>query len=54
MDEGSVVVEGRSKIIGVKVGRPGEGGNISWSSDKESSGSAESRIENIFRDTTRG
>lgn len=53
VDEGSVVVEGRSKIIGVKAGRPCERGSMSWSSEKESSGSAESRMENIFRDMTR-
>lgn len=51
MDEGSVVVEGRSNVMGVAVETwIGEGGKMPcccWSSQKASSGSAESRMENI-------
>ena len=50
MEEGSVVVEGRSKVMGVAVETwIGEGGKMMccWSSQKLSSGSAESRMENI-------
>jgi hypothetical protein len=49
VEGGSVVVEGRSKIMGVGAVAcgAGEAGKTSRSSSKESSGSTESRMENI-------